>query len=63
MRQNLLAHLSTVKLDTSVWRGTYVGFLVNFTDKMREYERLTPVVDHYLNEMKRTLLMQAVTSV
>ena len=27
MRQNLLAHLSTVKLDTSIWRGTYVGFL------------------------------------
>ena len=63
MHQNLLAHLSTAKLNTSVWHGTYVGFLINFTDKMSEYEGLTLMADHYSNEMKRTLLMQAVTSV
>ena len=63
MHQNLLAHLSTTKLDASVWCGTYVGFLVNLTDNMREYKRWTPVADHYPSEMKDTLLMQAVASV
>ena len=55
-RQSLLTHLTTVKLDTSVWRGTHVGFLVNFQDKkLREYERLTDPIDHYSDEMKRML--------
>jgi hypothetical protein len=55
--------LTTFKLDTSTWRGTHVSFLVNFQDKIREYERLTPAGDHYSDEMKRTLLMQAVSQV
>ena len=58
-----MTHLTTVKLDTSVWRGTHVGFLVNFQDKLREYERLTDPVDHYSDEMKRTLLMQTVSAI
>jgi hypothetical protein len=40
--ESLLAHLATFKLDTNTWRGTHVSFLVNFQDKIREYERLTP---------------------
>jgi Reverse transcriptase (RNA-dependent DNA polymerase) len=63
LRQDLMAHLSTVKLDTSVWRGTHVGFIINFQDKLREFERLTPVADHYTDEMKRTLLEQAVSTI
>jgi hypothetical protein len=42
-RESLLGHLTTFKLDTNTWRGTHVSFLVNFQDKIREYERLTPV--------------------
>ena len=33
--QNLMTHLMTAKLNTSVWQGTYVGFIVNFQDKLR----------------------------
>jgi hypothetical protein len=62
-RQKLLTHLTTFKLDSSTWKGTHVGFLVNFQNKLREYERLTPVADHYSDEMKRILLQQAVSSV
>jgi hypothetical protein len=62
-RESLLAHLTTFKLDTNTWRRTHVSFLVNFQDKIREYERLTPPADHYSDELKRTLLMQAVSQV
>jgi hypothetical protein len=62
-RQNLMTHLTTYKFDASVWHGTYVSFIVNFQNKLREYERLTPVVDHYSDEMKRTLLMQYVSTI
>jgi hypothetical protein len=51
-RESLLAHLITFKLDTNTWRGTHVSFLVNFQDKIQEYERLTPVGDHYSDELK-----------
>jgi hypothetical protein len=63
-REALLAHLTTFKLEPGSWCGTHVSFIVNFQDnKIREYERLTPVADHYSDEMKRTLLMQAVSQV
>jgi hypothetical protein len=62
-QESLLAHLTTFKLEPGSWRGTHVSFIVNFQDKIREYERLTPVADHYSDEMKRTLLMQSVSQV
>jgi hypothetical protein len=62
-RESLLAHLTTFKLDTNTWRGTHVSFIVNFQDKIQEYECLTPPADHYSDELKRTLLMQAVSQV
>jgi hypothetical protein len=62
-REALLTHLHTMKLDLSPRHGTHVAFLAHVQDKLREYERLTPVVDHYSSEMKLTLLQQAVSTV
>ena len=62
-RESLLTYLTTYKFDASLWKGSYVGFLVNWQDKMREYERLAAPVDHHAPDMKRTLLMQAVSTI
>ena len=62
-RQHLMEHLTTHKFNPSVWHGSYLSYLVNFQNKLREYERLTPVADHYSDDMKRILLMQSVSTV
>ena len=62
-RESLLTYLTTSKFDATVWKGSYVGFLVNWQDKMREYERLASPIDHHAPDMKRTLLMQAVSTI
>jgi hypothetical protein len=62
-RESLLNYLTTSKFDASLWKGSYVGYLVNWQDKMREYERLAAPVDHHAPDMKRTLLMQAVSTI
>lgn len=50
--ESIMAHLTAVKLDTSVWHGTYIGFIVNFQNKLREYKRISTIADHNSDDMK-----------
>jgi hypothetical protein len=62
-RQQLLTFLQTFKLDSALWHGSHAGFLAHYTDKLREYERLTPAVDHHSDDMKRNMLEQALMKI
>ena len=64
VREDLLGFLTTFKLTPNNWKGTFNGFLINYQDKLREFERLTPnAADHFSDEMKRTLLQASVSQV
>ena len=61
-RDQLLAYLTTFKLDSMSWKGTHASFLSHWKNQMREFERLTKDPrDHFSGEMKLTLLMNAVS--
>jgi hypothetical protein len=62
-RQQLLTFLQTFKLDSASWRGSHAGFLAHYTDKLCEYERLTPAVDHHSDDMKLNMLEQALMKI
>jgi hypothetical protein len=63
-RQQLLTFLQTFKLDSASWRRSHAGFLAHYTDKLHEYERLTPAVDHHSNDdMKHNMLEQALMKI
>jgi hypothetical protein len=55
--------LQTFKLDNASLRGSHTGFLAHYTDKLREYERLTPAADHHSDDMKRNMLEQALMKI
>ena len=57
---SLLTYLTSTKLHTSNWRGTTHAFILNWCDKLRQYEKLVPLADHFTNPVKRTMLQNAV---
>jgi hypothetical protein len=50
-------------LDFNVWRGTHIGFIVHFLDKLREYDNLMPTAERLSEGSKLTLIQQAVSNI
>ena len=54
--------LTTTKLDTT-WKGTTVGFITHWTDKLRQLEDMIPVNEHFRDGAKQRMLQAAVMNV
>ena len=55
----LVTQLTTDRLDGR-WTGTTKGFITNWEQKMAQYEELTDSQEHYSDEAKKRMLMNAV---
>lgn len=60
--ENIVHQLQNVKLDTR-WTGTTKGFILNWRDKMRLYEELTPEDEHYKDGQKKRMLETSVNHI
>ena len=55
----LVSQLTMDRLDGR-WTGTTKGFITNWEQKMAQYEELTASTEHYSDEAKKRMLMNAV---
>jgi hypothetical protein len=55
----LIEYLTTAKLD-SRWNGSSTSFILNWRDRMRIYEELTPLDEHHNDGLKKRMLEVAV---
>ena len=58
----LLTYLTSARLD-SKWRGTAHAFILNWCDKLRTYEDMLPIGDHFSEGVKLNLLQNTVAGV
>ena len=58
----LMTDLTSSKLDSS-FKGSTQDFILEWQDKLREYENLTPVDAHFPNHLKKTMLENALQNV
>ena len=57
-KSQLLTHITSVTFINSNWNGMYHSFLTNWLDKLRQWEVVSPVVEHY-NDANKIKLLQA----
>lgn len=57
--EDLMTQLTSTRLSTS-YTGTTQNFLIEWLDKMRKYEELTPRNSHFPETMKKAMLQNAV---
>jgi hypothetical protein len=60
---DLLTYISSSKFGDGTWKGTAQGFILNWQDKVRQYESILPTKDHLTATIKRNLLENAVGQV
>jgi hypothetical protein len=60
---DLLTYIPSSKLGDGTWKGTAQGFILNWQDKVRQYESIIPAKDHMTTTIKRNLLENAVGQV
>ena len=60
---NLLAYITNVRVHKITWKGTYHSFVLHWCDKLRLYEELIPVEDHFSDNVKMNMLQNAVMGV
>lgn len=59
----ILTYISTNKLHTSNWRGKAHDYILNWCDKMRQYEDKIELQDHFSDRLKMTMLQNAVSGI
>jgi hypothetical protein len=60
---DLLTYIPSSKFGDGTWKGTAQGFILNWQDKVRQYESILPAKDHLTATIKRNLLENAVRQV
>jgi hypothetical protein len=60
---DLLTYITSSKFGDGTWKGTARGFILNWQDKVRQYESILPAKDHLTATIKRNLLENAVGQV
>jgi hypothetical protein len=60
---DLLTYIPSSKFGDGTWKGTAQGFILNWQDKVRQYESILPTKDHLTATIKRNLLENAVGQV
>lgn len=56
----LLAYITNVKVDDGQWKGSAESFILHWHDQLRKYESLRPNTNALSDDMKRTILENAV---
>ena len=59
----LLKYISSVLLHKISWKGPYYSFILHWCDKVRLYEDLIPIQDHFTNNAKMAMLQNAVSGI
>ena len=60
---DLLSYITSVKLHNTNWRGTTNAFILHWCDKVRVYESLVPLSDHFTGNVKLIMLQNAVAGI
>ena len=60
---NILSYITTVKLHKIAWKGTYHSFILHWVNKLRLYEDMVPIEDHFTDSVKKTMLENTVVGV
>ena len=55
-----MQYLTSLKIGDGTWRGTSASFVLNFQDKVREFEKMANKNDHFSDGWKVILLQNAV---
>ena len=59
----LLTYITTVKLHKISWKGTYYAFILHWCDKLRLYEDMVDIQDHFTHKLKKIMLQNVVAGV
>ena len=59
----LMKYITTAKCTTATWKGTYSGFISHWKEQVRLYHSLTKKEKRISDELKLTLIMNAVNDV
>lgn len=59
----ILSYITSSRLGNGQWKGTTEGYIVNWQDQVRLYERQVPTTDHFSDGQKRTMLENSVSSI
>ena len=60
---DLLAYITTATFTDLNWRGTTQSFILNWCDKLRKWEKMVPLKDHFTGPVKKVMLENAVSGV
>jgi hypothetical protein len=60
---DLLTYITSSKFGDGTWKGKAHGFILNWQDKVRQYESILPAKDHFTNIIKCNLLENAIGQV
>ena len=60
---NLLAYITNVRVHKISWKGTYHSFILHWCDKLRLYEELIPIEDHFTDNIKMNMLQNTVMGI
>jgi hypothetical protein len=60
---DLLTYIASSKFGDGTWKGKAHDFILNWQDKVQQYESILPVKDHLTATIKRNLLENAVGQV
>ena len=60
--ENILSTLTSIRLTTD-YRGTSQSFIIDWLDKLRQYEDLTPTGSHFPDSMKKSMLQNALNGI
>ena len=59
--EGLMKSLTNLRITPS-YKGSTLRFLVDWLDKLRQYEAMSPQSSHFPDQMKKTLLQNAVSN-
>ena len=59
----LLTYVTSTKLSKGQWRGTHHAFILHWCDQLRKYEDMIDPADHFTDNVKMTMLQNAVSGV
>ena len=57
---NILAYVTSAKLGEGEWKGSTTSFIINWMDKVRQWEKQCPAEDRFSEGHKRVMLQNAV---
>jgi hypothetical protein len=60
---DLLTYITSSTFGDGTWKGKARGFILNWQDKVRQYESIIPARDHLTTTIRRNLLENAVGQV